>query len=130
MENTTLTGRLGREPEMRYTPSGKAVTEFSVAIQEKVNGEKATKWVRVTTWNKLAEVCNQYLHKGRRVAVTGRYDFDAKTGSPKVFQRKDGSWGSAFDFTASNVEFLDSANGENEAAGEAATEAQEEEIPF
>ncbi len=65
-----ITGNLGRDPEMRYTPSGQAVTSFSVAQNDSYtnsNGEKVkrTLWFRVTAWGKQAETCNQYLKKAR-----------------------------------------------------------------
>jgi len=72
-----IIGNLGRDPEMRYTPSGKPVTAFSVAVSRgwtTSNGEKreATEWFNVVTWGSLAEVCNQYLRKGSRVYIEGR----------------------------------------------------------
>ncbi len=73
-EHTVIVGHLGRDPEMRYTPNGKPVTNFSVAVSRKYNGKdgktvEKTKWFRVTAWDKLAELCNQYLRKGRLVLV-------------------------------------------------------------
>jgi single-strand DNA-binding protein len=73
----TVVGNLGRDPEMRYSPDGKPVTNFSVATNRKwtnadgTPGEE-TVWFRVACWGKLAEVCEQYLSKGRRVLVEGR----------------------------------------------------------
>jgi len=63
-----LIGNLGGDPEMRFTPSGKPVVNFSLAV----NDGKDTEWVRVTAWNKTAELCNQYLEKGKSVCVEGR----------------------------------------------------------
>ena len=72
-----LIGNLGRDPEMRYTPSGSAVTSFTVAVNRKYrtqDGEdrEETEWFNVSCWNKLAEIANQYLSKGRQVYVEGR----------------------------------------------------------
>jgi single-strand DNA-binding protein len=72
-----LTGRLSADPEMRYTPQGYAVTTFRVASNRSwrsAEGEthEDTEWFRVVAWNKLAEICNQYLAKGARVYVEGR----------------------------------------------------------
>jgi single-strand DNA-binding protein len=72
-----ILGRLGGDPEMRYTPQGTAVTTFSVAANHaytKADGQKVkeTEWFSVQTWTKLAEVCNQYLKKGSLVFVIGR----------------------------------------------------------
>src|SRR5437879_10990297 len=72
-----LVGRLGRDPETRYTGGGQAVANFSVATDESYkdkNGErqKRTEWHRITAWGKLAEICQQYLKKGTMVYIEGR----------------------------------------------------------
>jgi len=72
-----LVGRLGRDPEMRQTGSGTPVTNFSVATNETwnaQNGERQerTEWHNIVTWNKLAEICNEYLSKGQLVYIEGR----------------------------------------------------------
>ncbi len=73
-----LLGRLGQDPELKYTPSGAAVCNFSLATSEtwndKNSGQKQerTEWHRVVVWGKLAELCNQYLSKGRQAFVEGR----------------------------------------------------------
>jgi len=64
-----LIGNLGRDVEMRFTPSGKPVADFSLAVSEK-KGE--TEWFNITVWNKTAELCNQYLMKGSTVCLEGR----------------------------------------------------------
>ncbi len=76
MNKIIVIGNLGRDPEMRYTPSGQTVTSFSVASNRKytVNGEQReeTEWFNVSAWGRLAETCNQYLTKGQQVYVEGR----------------------------------------------------------
>jgi len=72
-----IIGHLGRDPEMRYTPSGRPVTTFSVATNRSwttSDGERKTdtEWFNVVAWNKLAEICNQYLVKGQQVYIEGR----------------------------------------------------------
>lgn len=72
-----LLGRLGRDPELRYTPSGSAVCEFSMATSENwtdKSGQKQerTEWHNITVWGKLGELCNQYLTKGRQAFVEGK----------------------------------------------------------
>jgi len=72
-----IIGNLGRDPEMRYTPQGTAVTSFSVAVSRTFGSrdgeqQEETDWFRVSAWDKLAEICNQYLTKGQRVYVEGR----------------------------------------------------------
>ena len=65
-------GRLGRDPEIRYTQSGKAVASFSLACSEKRGGEESTEWVNIVAWEKLAEICGQYLVKGSLVFISGK----------------------------------------------------------
>jgi single-strand DNA-binding protein len=77
LNKVMLIGCLGRDPEMRYTPGGRAVTAFSLACSRSwvtSAGERreATEWFNVVTWGNLAEICNQYLRKGSRVYVEGR----------------------------------------------------------
>jgi single-strand DNA-binding protein len=77
LNKVMIIGKLGRNPEMRYTPSGKAVTSFSVATNRSwVNSEgerrEETEWFNVVAWGNLAEICKQYLSKGQQVYVEGR----------------------------------------------------------
>jgi len=87
-----LLGRLGQDPELKYTPSGAAVCNFSLATSEvwndKNSGQKQerTEWHRVVVWGKLAELCNQYLAKGRQAFVEGRLQtrsWDDKAGQKR-----------------------------------------------
>lgn len=137
----TLIGNLGRDPEMRYTPSGQAVSNFSMATTEKWTGQdgqlqERTLWWRVSAFGKQAEIINQYLKKGSKVYVEGRLQADAKTGGPRIYQRQDGTAGSSFEVTASTIKFL-SGKGEGGAApaGSPAHEPETlgeaaEDIPF
>ncbi len=129
-----LIGNLGRDPEMRYTPSGQPVTSFSVASNRSYTGSDGQKvdetiWFRITAWGKQAETCNQYLRKGSKVLVEGRLVPD-KNGGPRVWTKQDGTAGASFEVTASTVRFL-STRGET-ASGEGVEEHQSEgdEIPF
>jgi len=122
-----LIGNLGRDPEMRYTPDGKAVTSFSVATSRKYNDKEETTWFRISVWGKQAETCNQYLTKGSKVLVEGRLRPDANTGAPQVFQKKDGSWGSSFEVYGETVRFL-STRGESNA--EVSDTVDDDDIPF
>ncbi len=72
MNRVLLTGRLTRDPELRSLPSGKAVTTFSVATNEYRGGEERTEYHTVVTWERLAEICGQYLGKGQLVSLEGR----------------------------------------------------------
>ena len=122
-----IIGNLGRDPEMRYTPDGKAVTTFSVATSRKYNEKEETTWFRVSVWGKQAESCNQYLTKGSKVLVEGRLRPDANTGAPQVFQKKDGSWGSSYEVHADTVRFLSSRG---EVNPEASDTVDDDDIPF
>lgn len=121
-QSITIVGNLGRDPEMRYTPSGQAVTNFSVATSRNYtnsNGERIdeTIWFRVSTFGKTAETCNQYLRKGSKVLVEGRMNGDNATGGPRVYQRQDGKWAASFEITANTVRFLSSRSEVSEGGG-------------
>jgi single-strand DNA-binding protein len=132
-----IVGNLGRDPEMRYTPTGQAVTNFSVATNRQYtasNGEqvKETIWFRVSTWGRQAEICNQFLRKGSKVLVEGRLLADQATGGPRTYQRQDGSTAASFEVSAGVVRFLSSRDEtESVAGGGFGGEIDsEEDIPF
>jgi single-strand DNA-binding protein len=132
-----IAGRLGKDPEMRYTPAGQAVTNFNVATNRQYtgsNGEqvKETIWFRVSTWGKQAEVSNQYLHKGSLVLVEGRLVCNPETGGPRLYTRQDGSPGTAFEVSANTVRFLSGREEEStvENAGNGPDHQPEEESSF
>ncbi len=98
-----IIGNLGRDPEMRYTPNGRPVTEFSVAVthssRDPQTGEwadDATDWFRVTVWGDRAERTAEQFRKGNRVFVEGRF-------RTREFERKDGTKGISLEITADNV---------------------------
>jgi len=77
LNKVQIIGHLGKEPEMQYTPSGKPVTTFTVAVSRSWNtldGERhnETEWFNVVAWGNLAEICKQYLTKGQQVYIEGR----------------------------------------------------------
>jgi single-strand DNA-binding protein len=77
LNKVLLIGRLGQDPEMRYTPSGRPLTKFQLATNRSwttADGEKKreTEWFNIVAWGKLAEICNQYLSKGQQVYIEGR----------------------------------------------------------
>ena len=77
LNKVMIIGRLGRDPEMRYTPNGRPVSAFSVAVNRTwTTGEgdkrEETEWFNVVAWGNLAEICKQHLHKGQSVYVEGR----------------------------------------------------------
>lgn len=136
-QNLIIVGNLGRDPEMRYTPSGQAVTNFNVATNRKYttsdgNQVEETTWFRVSTWGKTAEVCNQYLKKGSKVLVEGRLNPDPDSGGPKIWTRQDGTSAASFELTANQVRFL-STRVEDEGAYTADNSqgiSEPEDIPF
>jgi len=110
-----LVGRLGRDPETRYTGSGQAVANFSVATDESYkdrNGErqKRTEWHRITAWGKLAEICQQYLKKGTMVYIEGRIQ-------SREWQDKEGQKRTSFDIVANTMKMLSSRGDAAAAAG-------------
>jgi single-strand DNA-binding protein len=128
-----LIGNLGKEPEMRFTPSGQPVTTLSVATNRRYSGAngqpvKETAWFRVTVWGKQAETCNQFLHKGSKVLVEGRLAPDPETGGPHVWENN-GKHGASYEVTASTVRFLSSREDgeEGEAIGAGLADGD---IPF
>jgi single-strand DNA-binding protein len=105
LNKVMIIGNVGRDPEMRYTPNGAAVTTFSVAVNRQWNGQdgphKETEWFNVVTWNKLAETCSQVLTKGRLVYVEGRLQ-------TRSWDGQDGQKHYRTEVVAQSVTFLDS----------------------
>ena len=106
INNVVLVGRLGNDPEMRYTPSGTAITSFRVAVsrpprRDAPEGEEQTDWLNIVTFAKTAENCAQYLDKGSLVGVEGRVQSRSWEGS-------DGQRRYAVEINARNVQFLES----------------------
>ncbi len=127
-----IIGRLGSDPQMRYTPDGTPVTTFSVATDRRwtdANGQQQqrTVWFRVSAWRRQAETCNQFLTKGQLVMVEG------ELAEPRPFQGRDGQWRASLEVTAQVVRFL-SARAEGAAKAEEEVTppdtVQEEDIPF
>ncbi len=138
-QKIVVVGNLGRDPEMRYLPSGQAVTSFSIATSNKFTGSdgqlvEETTWFRITAWGKQAETCNQYLKKGRLVLVEGRIKPDPSTGGPRIWNRQDGTPGASYEVTAQTVRFLGRSGDEGFSGGEDFDEAPsgsgEDDIPF
>jgi single-strand DNA-binding protein len=106
-QQITIAGRLGQNPELRYTPSGVPVATFSLATSKKFadasgNQQEKTVWFRVTAWRKQAETVGQYLTKGSKVLVVGEVE-DARP-----FTDKAGNNRASLEVTANTIRFLDS----------------------
>ena len=105
LNKVMLIGRLGQKPEMRYTPSGRPLTKFQVAVNrswKSSDGEKKseTEWFNIVAWGKLAEICNQYLSKGQQVYIEGRLH-------TRQWQDDDGNNHSAVEVIAQEMLMLD-----------------------
>lgn len=133
----TLIGHLGNDPEMKYTPSGVAVTSFNVAVNknwvDSTSGEKKEKtiWVRCSAWRKQAETVSQYLTKGSRVMVVGEIE------QVRAYTNGKGEPGASLEITAQVIKFLSAKGETNESYGVAsATQAvqdapgSEVDVPF
>lgn len=134
-QKVTIVGNLGKDPEMRFTPSGQAVTSFNLATNRSYTGSdgqrvKETVWFRVSVWGKQAENCNNYLRKGSKVLIEGRLIADPATGGPRTYNRQDGSTGASFEISASTVQFLDSRAESEQAGTEDMGTLSDDEIPF
>jgi single-strand DNA-binding protein len=126
LNKVMLIGNLGKDPEMSYTPGGKAVTKFSLAVNRRTKdaqGQPATEtqWFNVVAWERLAETCNSYLHKGSKVYVEGRIASRKYTDKENV-QRE------AWEVTITDMEMLspkDAGAGEHPGAP-----AEDADVPF
>lgn len=113
-----LIGRLGRDPEIRYTSSGSAVANFSVATDESFKGrngemQQHTEWHNIVAWNKLAEICGEYLTKGKLVYIEGNI-------RSRQWEDRSGNKRTNYEIIARTMQMLGSrAEGERAAAGAA-----------
>jgi single-strand DNA-binding protein len=102
LNKITLIGNLGRDPEVRYTPDGLAVTNFSMAVTEKYKGEERTMWFRISAFGRLGEIAGEYLSKGKQVYVDGRLQ------PPSEWTDRDGKTRFSLEVIASNLVLLGS----------------------
>jgi single-strand DNA-binding protein len=122
LNRVQLIGRLGRDPESKYTPTGKGVTDFPIAVShhwKTRDGEprESTEWVHIETWERLAEICHEYLAKGSLIYVEGRLKTDRyeDNGEIKYFTK----------VVAQTVQFL-SENRSNDVPGQQEEPAESE----
>lgn len=116
-----IIGNLGRDPEMKYTNSGQAVTSFSVASSRTYTSQsgervKETTWFRCSAWGKLAEVCNEYLKKGSKVYIEGRLQPDKATGNPRLWTKSDGESSTSYEVNVNTIQFLSARSTESHTA--------------
>ena len=131
LNKVTMIGNVGTDPEMRYTPSGSAVTDFRLAVSRRYstrdgNQQEETEWFTVTAWERLADTVNQYVTKGMKVYVEGRL-------KSRSYQGNDGQMRFSNEINAQTVLFLDRANNttqwNEEQSGEAANAPRQEAPP-
>ena len=96
MNTCVLTGNLGDDPKMFYTSDGKPVASFNLAFR---SGKDKTSWIKVTAFNKVAEICEQYLHKGAKIAISGMLDLDK-------WETPEGQTKSMIKAIANSIEFI------------------------
>ena len=110
LNKVMIIGNLGSDPEMRYTAAGKAVTNFSVAVNRRYkSGDEIvedTTWFRVSAWERLAEVTSEHLSKGSKVYVEGRIR------EPRIYTDQGGESRTGLEISANTVEFLSTSNRE------------------
>ncbi len=129
MNKIIIIGNLGRDPELNYTPSGTAMTKFSVADsrrwRDKQSGEQReeTTWFNVVAWDQLAETCNQYLHKGSKVFIEGRM-------TSRKYTDKDGNERTAWDVRALEMQMLDPKGQGASSGGGYGDDMTADEVPF
>lgn len=120
-----LIGRLVRDPELRYTPQGVAVGNFTIAVDRPVTGEggeRQADFIDIVVWRKLAETVANHLQKGRLVAVKGRLQI-------RTYEGADGNRRRAAEVVAEEVRFLDRPRTE-QASGDMDEGYEEDDVPF
>lgn len=101
MNNIILIGRLTKDPDLRYTPNGKAVCSFTLAVDRPYSGDKKeADFINIVVWNKVGENCAQYLSKGRKAAVQGRLQI-------RSYEDDNGKRHYVTEVIANSVEFLE-----------------------
>lgn len=127
MNTVILIGRLVRDPETRYTQSGKAVCSFTLAVDRR-GKDRGADFIPCVAWDKLAEVIANNLSKGRRIGVEGRLQ-------SRQYETKDGGKRTAYEVVVANMEFLDSKAAEQQASNTPSYQPEDgvftdEEVPF
>lgn len=129
LNKVILIGRLTRDPELRYLPSGQPVATFTLAVDRPFlnqQGQRKADFIPIVAWRKLAEQASQHLSKGRLVAVDGRLQI-------RDYETQDGQKRRQAEVVADNVRFLDrktDAGAETASDFEPAAEPEEEDVPF
>jgi single-strand DNA-binding protein len=127
LNRVQLIGRLGRDPESRFTPSGKKVAHFSLAVSNRWKSREgemneSTEWVNIEAWDRLGEVCEEFLKKGSLVYLEGRLKTDKyeENGEARFFTK----------VVASSVEFLDNKSADDSMSSKQNNESEEEAVQY
>ena len=128
LNKVMIIGNLGRDPEMRYTPSGRPVTTFSVATSRSWNtseGEKRieTEWFNVVAWSSLAEICKQHLTKGQQVYIEGRLQ-------TRHWDDAEGTKHTSVEIVANEMIILGERRDTSETTASETEPVEEDEFPF
>ena len=125
MNKAILLGRLTKDPEVKYTQSGKAVASFTLAIDRRkgANGEKQADFIACVAWEKLAETIGNYCGKGQQIAVEGRIQ-------SRSYDAQDGSKRYVTEVVVQSMEFCGKKSDNGGHAAESAASDYDEEIPF
>lgn len=108
----SMIGRVGRDPEVKIAKNGLKLSSFSIAvdIHGKTKDQKVTIWPKITVFDSAAEFVREHVKKGDLVLVDGRLSPDPATGTPKIFQKKNGSYSSNYEIVGEKVQLLSSKN--------------------
>lgn len=123
-------GHIGKSAELRFTPQGTPVCDFSLASNSGWGDSKTTTWFRVTIWNKLAESLVPYLLKGKQVLIEGELQVDPETGGPRLWVSSDGEAKASFEVTAREVRLLGGKTTEDSKVESNEEPEEDSEIPF
>lgn len=128
LNKVSIIGNVGKAPEVRASKAGDSVCNFSVAVNEKWKGkdgqmQERVEWVRIAVWGKLADLCGQYLEKGRQVYVEGRLQ-------TREYTDKEGKKAFSTEVVASQVLFLGAKGGGNSSSSHSSAGPDDGDVPF
>lgn len=126
LNKVMIIGNLGKDPELRYTASGKAVASFSVAVTSKFGDKEETTWFNIVVWDKVADICAKYLKKGSKVYLEGRMQ-------NRTFDKSDGTTGYSTEIVCHQMQMLspkDENGGARDTVQRPPQQQRPEEPPF
>lgn len=123
LNRVILIGRVVGPPELRYTTNGKAVASFTLAVDRRRGGDGNTDFIPVVAWERLAEVCNEYLGKGKLIAIDGRLQ-------TRSYETQDGQKRKAFDVVAEDMRMLSRREEEGQRPRQDDLGLSNDDVPF